>query len=338
MEIHSHMANTYRGEIAKDVFNGLTSPQKFIPSKYFYDARGSELFEKICSLPEYYPTRTEMSILKHAAPAIMGSFEKGDIVELGSGANQKIRMLLDAAPGENLSQLRYVPVDVSQSALVDASEELLKIYPELEVLGIVADFSLHLDKIPSDRPRLLIFLGSTIGNFTNSAQRDFLLTAAAAMKQEDRFLIGFDMLKSKETLEAAYNDSMGITSKFNKNVLHVLNRELKANFDPSDFEHLAFFKKEKQRVEMHLQAKHNLEVMVDDLGVTVELDQHETIHTEVCGKFSKASVEQLADESGLKIRQWFSDSREWFSLAELTLKVQKCRRSKVQKCKRAIVQ
>jgi L-histidine N-alpha-methyltransferase len=314
------MADTYREEIAKDVFNGLTSPQKFIPSKYFYDTRGSELFEKICSLPEYYPTRTEMSILQHAAPAIMGSFKKGDIVELGSGANRKIRMLLDAAAGKNLLELRYVPVDVSQSALVDASEELLKIYPELEVLGIIADFTLHLDKIPSDRPRLLIFLGSTIGNFTDTGRRDFLSTAAAAMKPEDRFLIGFDMLKSKETLEAAYNDSMGITSKFNKNVLHILNRELKANFNPSSFEHLAFFNEDKQRVEMHLKAKHRLEVLVDDLGVTVELNQHETIHTEVCGKFRKSDVEQLADESGLQIKQWFSDSREWFSLAELTLK------------------
>jgi L-histidine N-alpha-methyltransferase len=320
MEVYSQMADTYRKEIAKDVFNGLTAPQKFIPSKYFYDARGSELFDKICCLPEYYPTRTEMSILKHAAPAIMNSFEKGDLVELGSGANRKIRMLLDAAPEENLSQLRYVPVDVSKSALVEASEELLKIYPELEVLGIVADFTLHLDKIPSDRPRLLIFLGSTIGNFTDAGRRNFLRSTAAAMKPEDRFLIGFDMLKSKETLEAAYNDSMGITSKFNKNVLHVLNRELKANFNPSHFEHVAFFNEDKQRVEMHLQAKHKLEVTVDDLGVTVALDQHETIHTEVCGKFSKSSVEQLADESGLQIKQWVFDSREWFSLAELTLK------------------
>ncbi|UCD35968.1 MAG: L-histidine N(alpha)-methyltransferase [Nitrospiraceae bacterium] len=320
MEVHNHMSDTYREEIAKDVFRGLTAPRKFIPSKYFYDARGSELFDQICSLPEYYPTRTEMAILRHAAPAIMGSFEQGDIVELGSGANLKIRMLLDAAPTEHLSQLRYVPVDVSTSALVDASEELLTLYPDLEVLGIVADFTLHLDKIPSDRPRLLLFLGSTIGNFSDAQRHHFLRSAAFTMNPRDRFLIGFDMLKPAETLEAAYNDSVGITSRFNKNVLHVLNRELKANFDPSDFEHLAFFNQEKQRVEMHLQARHSLEVMVDDLGVTVELEKNETIHTEICGKFSKSGVEKLADESGLKISRWFFDTDEWFSLAELTLK------------------
>lgn len=320
IEVHSHLAATYRSEITKDVFQGLTAHQKFIPSKYFYDTRGSELFERICRLPEYYPTKTEMSILKYAAPEIMGSFKEGDLVELGSGANWKIRMLLDAAGRDKLPYLRYVPIDVSRTALVNASEELLEIYPELEVLGIVADFTVHLDRIPSDRPRLILFLGSTIGNLDSPARKNFLRLVADSMKPCDRFLVGFDMLKSKETLESAYNDSMGITSRFNKNVLHVLNRELKADFNPSHFEHVAFFNEKKQRVEMHLQAKCKLEVNIHDLGIVVALDKDETIHTEICNKFSRAGVEQMADEAGLCIMQWFFDSREWFSLAELALK------------------
>ena len=319
-EVHSHLAGIFKDEIAKDISHGLTAPDKFIPSKYFYDARGSELFNKICRLPEYYPTRTEMSILEQAAPAIMESFNYGDLVELGSGANWKIRMLLDAADETSFSCLRYVPVDVSKAELLAASEELLGIYPELEVLGIVADFTIHLNNIPNDRPRLIIFLGSTIGNFDNKSRRAFLRHVAGTMNEGDRFLVGFDMLKPKETLEAAYNDSSGVTSKFNKNVLNVLNRELNADFNPAHFEHVAFFNDEKERVEMHLQAKRRVEVNIDELGLVVQLDKDETIHTEICSKFSKSGVRKIIDEAGLLIKQLHSDSRQWFSLAELTLK------------------
>lgn len=320
IEVHSHLSRTYRNEISKDVFLGLTAPQKHIPSKYFYDARGSELFERICRLPEYYPTRTEMSILENAAPGIMGSFQKGDLVELGSGANWKIRMLLDAAGRNKLPCLRYVPVDVSRIALVNASAELLEMYPELEVMGIVADFTVHLDRVPDDRPRLIFFLGSTIGNLDVPARNNFLRLVADSMTSRDRFLVGFDMIKPKETLETAYNDSLGVTSKFNKNVLHVLNRELNADFNPSHFEHVAFFNEKKERVEMHLQTNRRLEVKINDLGLVVKLDKDETIHTEICNKFSRTGVERMADEAGLQIKQWFSDSREWFSLAELVIK------------------
>jgi L-histidine N-alpha-methyltransferase len=197
---------------------------------------------------------------------------------------------------------------------------LLGIYPDLEVLGIVADFTMHLENIPNDRPRLIIFLGSTIGNFDNKSRGAFLRHVAVTMNEGDRFLVGFDMMKPKKTLEAAYNDSSGVTSKFNKNVLNVLNRELNADFDPSHFEHVAFFNDEKERIEMHLQAKRRLEVNIDELGLVVQLDKDETIHTEICNKFSKSSVRNIVDEAGLRIKQWFSDSRQWFSLAELTLK------------------
>lgn len=320
IEVRSHLAGTFHEEITRDVYQGLTSSQKNIPSKYFYDARGSELFERICRLPEYYPTRTEMSILENAAPGIMRSFEKGDLVELGSGANWKIRMLLDAAGKNRIPHLRYVPVDVSRTALVNAAEELVEMYPGLEVMGIVADFTVHLDRIPADRPRLIFFLGSTIGNLDISARTGFLRMVADTMNARDRFLVGFDMLKPKETLETAYNDSLGVTSKFNKNLLHVLNRELNADFNPSHFEHVAFFNEKKERVEIHLQANRRVEVTIDDLDLIVELDKDETIHTEICTKFSKDHVEQMVDESGLRITQWFFDQRGWFSITELALK------------------
>lgn len=320
INVRNFMNDTYRSEIRKDILHGLTASQKFIPSKYFYDARGSQLFEEICVLPEYYPTRTEMSILKHGAPDIMSSFQNGDLVELGSGANWKIRMLLDAADESKLPTLRYVPVDVSETTLIAASEELLEIYPELEVLGIVADFTRHMDVIPHDRPKLIVFFGSTIGNFNEEESITFLRRVSNSMKPGDRFLMGLDMLKPKKTLEEAYNDSQGITSEFNKNVLSVLNRELNANFNLSYFDHIAFFDEEKEQVEMHLRANRNVLVEISDLELIVELEKGETIHTEICRKFSRASAEQMVCEAGLIITQWFSDAKEWFSLAELRLK------------------
>jgi L-histidine N-alpha-methyltransferase len=319
--IRSHMEKSYSSNIAQDALKGLTAQQKYIPSKYFYDSRGSKLFDEICCLPEYYPTRTEIAILEQASTKIMESFERGDIVELGSGANRKIRLLLDAVSKNRRTDYRYVPVDVSKSALVSASEELLEIYPELEVFGIVADFTAHMDTIPSERPRLIIFLGSTIGNFNKRERKDFLRLLAASMNPEDRVLIGFDMIKPGKTLEAAYNDSRGITSAFNKNVLNVLNRELNAEFDLSQFTHVAFFNEEQGRVEMHLQAKQNMEVNVNDLDLTVEFNKDETIHTEICNKFSKEDIRKMASNVGLSINQWFFDPKGWFSLAELVLKI-----------------
>ena len=320
LEVHSHLFSSFRFEIKRDVHRGLTSSQKFIPSKYFYDSRGSGLFEKICTLPEYYPTRTEMSILKHATPEIMRSFSFGDLVELGSGANWKIRMFLDASLDSGLKYIRYVPVDVSESALKTASEELLKIYPQLEVFGIVADFTIHMDAIPADRPRLIFFLGSTIGNFNAKECVAFLGSVAGSMNSDDRLIIGFDLLKPREAIEAAYNDTRGVTSEFNKNILNVVNRELDANFDPSHFRHLAFFNEKKERVEMHLEARRDITISIKALDLTVELAKDETIHTEVCRKFSRKKVIEMADEAGLKIQKWFSDSRGWFAVSELILK------------------
>jgi L-histidine N-alpha-methyltransferase len=314
------MDKTFRSEIMKDVTKGLTASQKFIPSKYFYDTYGSALFDKICSLTEYYPTRTEVSILNQAAPSIMDSFQRGDLIELGSGANWKIRILLDALEKSKLTELRYVPVDVSEEALITASEELLDIYPELTVLAIIADFTHTLHVLPNERPKLIVFFGSTLGNLNDEEQLYFLRLVAHSMKQGDKFLIGLDMVKSKNTLEAAYNDSEGITSEFNKNVLNIVNRELHANFNSSHFDHVAFYNVKKERVEMYLRANRRISIEIRDLELQVTLEEGETIHTEICKKFSRTGVERMFYEAGLVVTQWFSDPNRWFSLVELGLK------------------
>ena len=314
IDLHNYLQKSYSSAMAMDALHGLTASQKSIPSKYFYDARGSQLFEEICRLPEYYPTRTEISILIHAAPRIIRSFTQGDIVELGSGANRKIRIFLDSAGREKLSQFRYVPVDVSESALREASEELQRLYPGLDIAGIVADFTRHMEMIPCDNPRLMLFLGSTIGNFDDEMQRDFLRSVSRSMNRDDRFVVGFDMIKPRAALEAAYNDSRGVTSAFNKNVLHVLNRELDADFHPSQFEHVAFYNDEKERVEMHLRAKKKMVVTINDLHLDVMIDKGETIHTENSCKFSRSRIEHMVSDAGLAIREWYFDPKEWFSL------------------------
>lgn len=319
IEILNHLEESFCEELARDVLKGLTAPQKYIPSRYFYDARGSQLFEEICILPEYYQTRTELSILKKSASSIMRIFSKGDLVELGSGANWKIRMLLDAVDDSRRSAVRYIPVDVSESALIDAAKELLGIYPELEVLGVVADFLHHMELIPRERPGIIIFFGSTIGNLSVEESDTFFRSVSSSMKPGDSFLLGLDMIKPREILEAAYNDSQGITAEFNRNILNVLNHELHADFDPSNFEHLAFYNEDESRVEMHLRANSDIEVEIGELAMTVDFSEGETIHTEICRKFSREGAEELFSDAGLEVKNWHTDSKKWFSLAELTL-------------------
>lgn len=317
METVNYINPTYHDDIKEDVLSGLTASQKFIPSKYFYDARGSDLFEKICCLHEYYPTRTELSILRDVAPSIMHYFTDGDIVELGAGANWKIRTLLDIVPKNKISNLRYIPVDVSEAALEASSEELLRMYPGLNLLGIVADFTRHLEMIPGGRKKLFVFFGSTLGNFKEDESDIFLKSVAGSMGKGDRFLLGIDMLKPRDILERAYNDSSGVTAEFNKNILNVLNRELEADFDLDNFDHRAVFNAEEGRIEMYLQANVDVVAEIGALGLTVELEEGERILTEVCRKFTKGSVDQMAFNAGLNVTKWFSDPKGWFSLVEM---------------------
>lgn len=318
-EVVRHASSNYIDDLRRDIFEGLTASQKFIPSKYFYDAYGSSLFEKISSLPEYYLTRTELSILKNSAPSLMEDFLEGDIIELGSGANGKVKMLLNEAYKSYGADIRYVPIDVSESALLKISGELLNMYPLLRVLGIVADFTGYIEKIPSKRNKLFIFFGSTIGNFREKEGIGFLKNIARSMKSCDRFLLGIDMIKRKEILELAYNDRQGITSEFNKNILNVVNRGLDANFHLDHFKHAAFFNAEKGQIEMYLEADRKTSAEIKGLNLSVEMEKGERILTEISRKFSKENAEKMIDGAGLKINRWFSDSKGWFSLVEIIL-------------------
>jgi L-histidine N-alpha-methyltransferase len=319
IEIINCMRDVFHGDISSDVLRGLTSQRKSVPSKYFYDETGSRLFEHICRLPEYYQTRTELSILRANAPDIMQGFEKGCLIELGSGANWKVRTLLDAVMHSGTSDICYLPVDVSESALYKASQDLMRRYPGLKVTGMIADFTKRIATLPADRNRLFLFFGSTIGNFDDKERSGLLKNVAALMTHEDRFLVGIDMIKDAGILERAYNDSRGVTAEFNRNILTVINRELNANFNTRDFDHIAFFDAEKERVEMHLRANRKTSAFIETLGLSADMQEGETIHTEICKKFSKESAEAMAQEAGLTIERWFSDPREWFSLIELAL-------------------
>ncbi len=303
-------------EMKQEVLEGLSAKQKTLPCKYFYDSRGSMLFEQICRLPEYYQTRTELAILRKNARAIMKELKEGSLIDLGSGANWKIRHLLDAADGLR-RRIRYVPVDVCESTLIGATEELLCLYPDLSVCALVADFHRQTERIASAENKLITFFGGTIGNFRKEEMTAFLRKIASVMNRSDRLLAGIDMIKQKKLLEAAYNDSQGITAQFNKNILAVLNRELNAGFNLAAFEHLAFYNEESECIEMHLKASRDLFVEIGDLDIQVNMKKGETIFTETSRKFSRKKAEEMSAEAGLRISRWFADARKWFALVEL---------------------
>lgn len=314
VETLNYLDGKYKNDIGREIREGLSASHKYIPCKYFYDARGSKLFKEICQLPEYYPTRTEISILKDIAPELMETFADKDIVELGSGANLKIGIMLDAVDKSTRATLRYIPVDINESTVIEASRGLLERYPELQVLGIIADFTSQLDVIPTGRRLMFCFLGGTIGNMGEDETISFLQSISENMKPDDRLLVGFDMVKSRETVEAAYNDSKGVTAEFNKNILNVLNNELNANFDTSYFDHLAFFSEDCNRIEMHLRANRDISVKLKSIDLEIEFKKGETIHTENSRKFTKKGIKDLASRAGLSIQNWYSDPAGWFSL------------------------
>lgn len=318
IEVTKLVSEELEDEIRRDVLEGLTTPQKSVPSKYFYDARGSELFREICRLPEYYQTRTELSILRDCAAGIVENYRQADFIELGSGEDLKIRTLFDAAFSLPDTDICYVPVDVSAPALIESARDLCNTYPGLRVSGIVADFTRHMELLPQGRKRLFLFFGSTIGNFAERKRKNCLRDIACQMKPDDRFILGVDMIKEKEILEHAYNDNRGVTAEFNKNILVVLNRRLNADFDRDNFEHLAFYNVEEERIEMHLRARFSHLVQVGDLGLRVGLQEGETIRTEISKKFSRESAAAMAESAGMRIEEWHSDPKGWFSLLELS--------------------
>jgi L-histidine N-alpha-methyltransferase len=302
------------------VAKGLLEHQKRVSSKYFYDALGSRLFDQICGAPEYYPTRTEVSILKENATSIIRKSNFSYITELGSGSDKKISVLLDKLNALELEKLHYMPIDISESAIQETYNRLQESYPELEVTGVISDFTQNLGLVDTEASKLLCFLGSTIGNFSPFEAIQFFKSVSNNMGSNDYLLVGFDMVKNEQVLHNAYNDSLGVTERFNKNILSVLNSTYSADFNKEQFRHKAFYNKEKQQVEMHLLAKENSVVSLQDLALTINFVEGETLHTEISRKFTNKSIQDLANASNLEIDEVYTDSREWFSLVMLKRK------------------
>jgi L-histidine N-alpha-methyltransferase len=301
--------------LANDVLDGLTRPFKELPPKHFYDARGSELFERICELPEYYPTRTEAQILRERAAEIVDRTEAGELVELGAGAADKARILLDAmARGGTLR--RYVPLDVSEQVVRECATQLVEDYEGLHVHGVIGDFERHLAQIPSadGTPRIVALLGGTIGNFPPGTRRGLLRKIGAVLGPEDRFLLGADLVKDPEVIEAAYDDGDGVTADFNRNVLHVINRELDGDFIPEAFDHVAFFDRRHEWVELRLRAQRPCSVLIGALDLRVEFAAGEELRTEISAKFTRRRIEADLAAAGLALDQWYTDQDRLFSL------------------------
>jgi len=312
----NHINKIGNENIRTEIMKGLYSDAKSIPSKYFYDKEGSELFEIITGLKEYYITRTEKSILAVLSMKKEFDLSDTDIIELGSGDHSKIDILLRQIPAETIKTIRYFPIDISRDAIEAAGEYLTRSYPNLKFCGIVADFSRQTDVIPAERKNLICFFGSTIGNFTREESKKFFCKIASVMKPGDIFLLGMDMVKDAEILHGAYNDSSGITEKFNKNILKVVNDLIGTRFDPNDFEHVAFYNKTLQRVEMHLKARCDMKIYSSYTSAPVIIQEGESIHTENSHKFTEKHINELVKISGLTLSKVYTDKNNWFSLVK----------------------
>jgi L-histidine N-alpha-methyltransferase len=316
IEIEVHLSAGGAARMARDVRLGLTAHPKELPPKYFYDERGSQLFEQITKLPEYYPTRAERAILtERSAEIVAAAGEPATLVELGSGSATKTRHLLDAMRDAGCLAT-YAPVDISPEITRETANALVEEYPELSVRGLVCDFEHDLERIPSTGDgRLIAFLGGTIGNLYPAARHEFLSRIADLLEPEDRFLLGTDLVKEPSRLEAAYDDSAGVTAEFNKNVLHVLNRELGGDFDPAGFEHVARYDAEAARMDIRLRSHTDQTVRLDGLDLTVRFAAGEEMRTEISSKFTRARLEDVYREAGLRSAGWFTDLHSDYALS-----------------------
>jgi L-histidine N-alpha-methyltransferase len=303
-----------RSQLAEDVRAGLSASPKWLPPKWFYDARGSDLFEDITRLPEYYLTRAESEILDSITDGLVGSLRPAELVELGSGSSRKTRLLLEAMHRHHGGS-RYAPIDVSEDALEGAASALSSSYPWLEFDGFVGDFSADLPLVPRRGRRLLAFLGSTIGNLTRVERAGLLGGVAGALWPDDRFLLGVDLVKDPAVLLAAYDDSAGVTAEFNRNLLRVLNRELGAAIPLDAFEHVAVYDAGEQRIEMHLRALRPLTIRFPTLDLEVRFARDEELRTEISSKFTRSGVEGELAAAGLQLESWHQDSGDRFACA-----------------------
>jgi L-histidine N-alpha-methyltransferase len=296
-----------------EVAEGLSSPQKELSPKYFYDQRGSELFEEITRLEEYYPTRTERALLEAWMPSLIRRLGSRALVELGAGSAEKSRVILDAMRAAGTAEL-YVPIDVSATFLSQTAARLRREYPRLAVEPAIADISEDFDvprRVP--HPALYAFLGGTIGNFYPPAAIRLLDRVRASMERGDRFLMGVDLRKDVGRIEAAYNDARGVTAAFNRNMLLVLNHELGADFDPLAFDHLAFYEPVTHRIEMHLVSRGPQLVTVPGVGA-IRFGAGESLRTEISCKHDRESVAQLFEAAGFEIEAWRTDRESLFAL------------------------
>jgi L-histidine N-alpha-methyltransferase len=291
-------------QLRADVRTGLTATPKWLPPRWFYDSRGSELFEEITRLPEYYPTRAERAILAERATEIAAVTRAKTLVELGSGASDKTRLLLDALSATGALGA-FVPLDVSASALEQSAEAIAAAYPGLTVRGIVGDFTRHLSAVPAGGGRLIAFLGGTIGNLIPAEREDFLAALRSTVDTGEWLLLGADLVKSPHVLVPAYDDAAGVTAEFNRNVLRVINRELDADFDPDGFAHVALWDADRAWIEMRLRAVRAATVCVRALDLTVDFAAGEELRTEVSAKFHPEGVRAELDAAGFAVvRQW----------------------------------
>lgn len=300
--------------LREDVRAGLSATPKWLPPKWFYDARGSELFEEITRLPEYYPTRAEREILHARAGEIAAITKAHTLVELGSGSSEKTRLLLDGLR-DNGTLTSFVPLDVSESALREAADAINADYPTIEVHGVVGDFTAHLDKLPGDPPRIVAFLGGTIGNLIPAERESFYQSIRDVLEPGEWLLLGADLVKDPATLVAAYDDSAGVTAEFNKNVLRVINRQLGADFDVDAFEHVAIWDADHEWIEMHLRATRAMHVMIPEIHLDVTFAEGEELSTEISAKFHRHGVEAELDKAGFTPAAWWTDAEACFSLS-----------------------
>ncbi|MGD8638159.1 MAG: L-histidine N(alpha)-methyltransferase [Nitrosopumilaceae archaeon] len=301
---------------AEDVSFSLNQNSKFISPKYFYDKTGSELFEKICDLPEYYPTRTEIQILKKIKSDLQKYLDASfRLVELGSGSSVKTRLILDVFSNFK-RRIDYFPIDISE-ILTESSELLQKDYDRLHITGIVDTYEGGLEFIENydDKKNLIIFLGSSFGNFSPKDGKIFLEKINSVMKKSDLFLIGLDLVKNKKMLEQAYDDSQGITAKFNLNVLSRINDELDADFDLTNFKHVAMYNEKDQRIEMYLKSLVNQSVIISKANLSLKMNQDELIHTEHSHKYTISQIREMMKDAGFEIKEIWQDSQKLFSLS-----------------------
>lgn len=300
--------------LREDARLGLTSDPKWLPPKWFYDARGSDLFEEITRLPEYYPTRVERSILSTHARDIAGRTGAHTLVELGSGSSEKTRILLDALQSEGTLRA-FVPLDVSETALRDAVTALHADYPMLDIHGVVGDFTEHLDRLPGQAPRLVAFLGGTIGNLFPDERTNFLGELRDTLSRGEWLLLGTDLVKDPDILVAAYDDAAGVTAEFNRNVLAVINRELGGDFDLESYEHVAMWDPENEWIEMRLRSKAAARVTLSELALGLVLEPGEEIRTEISAKFRRGGVARELATAGFSLDSWWTDGEGRFALS-----------------------